>query len=71
MMIAPLAEPASMSALLKLLLKGISTKSIPKFAPIVARVLMYARWKQFTRNNQLLIRKKPSDGMAFFLVKMF
>ncbi len=43
MMIAPLAEPASMNALWKLFLKVISTKSILKLAPIVAPALMFAR----------------------------
>ncbi len=43
MMIALLAELASMNVLLKLSLKVISTKSTRKPAPIVARVPMFAR----------------------------
>ncbi len=42
MMIALLAEPASMNVLWKLFLKVISTKSILKLAPIVALVPMFA-----------------------------
>jgi hypothetical protein len=71
MMIAPLAEPASMNVLWKLLLKVISTKLIPKFAPIVAHAPMFVRLKQFTLNNQEMMYVKPSDGVAFFLPEFF
>ena len=52
MMIAPLAEHASMNAPLRLSQKAINTKSIPKFAPNVAHAQMYARWKQSILSNR-------------------
>jgi len=52
MMIAPLAVLVLMNARLKQFLKATSTKLIPKYAPIVAPVPMYARLKQYTLSNQ-------------------
>jgi hypothetical protein len=66
MMIAPLAEPASMNARLKLLLKVISTKLILRFAQIVVLVPMFARLKQFTLSNRETNVEKPPDGVVFF-----
>jgi len=60
MKIAPLAEPASMNAPLKLFLKVIFIKLTPRFARNVAPVPMYAQSKQFTRSNRKLIINESS-----------
>jgi hypothetical protein len=71
MMIVPLAEPALTNVRLKQYQKAISIKLILTYVPIVVRVLMFARLKQFTLHSfatKELNRDMPLYVPVFYFI---
>jgi hypothetical protein len=71
MMIALLAELASMSALLKRYLKATFIKSIRMYAPTVVLVQMFALLRLFILNKIAILRKIDVGTQDFVSLLLF